>query len=133
MARIYLDEDISRDTKRILDRQGHDVIHALDVGHISVPDPEHLKYAAETGRVLVTFNRRDFREAHQIWVALNIWTNLNSDHAGILTPWGQIANVQWANLVHESNVGVAETTAAVVKVWMVSAFGFSQERADFAA
>ena len=101
MVRIYLDEDISRDTKRALEQSGHDVVHASDIGYRSMPDPQHLKYAAETGRVLVTFNRRDFRDAHKIWVALSIWTDINTDHAGILTPWGPISNVEWADLVHE--------------------------------
>ena len=100
MALIYLDEDISRDTARMLAQNGHNVVHAVDIGHRSMPDPEHLKFAAETGRILVTFNRRDFREAHQIWVAVSAWTDLLPSHAGILTPLGQVPNSQWAQLIH---------------------------------
>ena len=100
MARFYLDEDISRDVARILVQHAHDVAHAIDLGNRSMSDPAHLRFAAETGRVLITFNRRDFRNAHQLWVALNAWGNLDLNHAGILTPWGQISNVQWAYLVH---------------------------------
>ena len=101
MARIYLDEDISRDTERVLRQYDHDVVHSVDMGNRAKSDPEHLMAAAKAGRVLVTFNRKDFREAHQIWVAVNIWTNLHPAHSGILTPWGQIPNAQWAHLVHD--------------------------------
>ncbi len=54
MARLYLDEDISRDTERTLAQYGHDVVHAVDAGNLSTSDPEHIKFAAEAGRTLVT-------------------------------------------------------------------------------
>ncbi len=100
MARFYLDENISRDVGSALAQNAHDVVHAVDVGNQSKPDPEHLLVAAESGRILVTFNRRDFRELHRFWTALNAWGNLDQHHAGILTSWGDIADEQWAGLIH---------------------------------
>lgn len=100
MARFYLDEDIDPEVGSILERHTHDAVHAYDLGNRSVPDPQHLLVAAEAQRVLVTFNRRDFQTLHQFWTALNVWGNLDRRHNGILTAWGQIDAVPWANLLH---------------------------------
>ncbi len=101
MARFYLDENISRVTQRMLVQNAHDVVHAFDLGNRSVSDPEHLRVAARDDRILVTFNRRDFRELHRFWTALNAWGNLDQHHAGVLTSWGDIPDEPWANLVHD--------------------------------
>ena len=100
MASFYLDEHVSRDVQRLLALDGHDAAHAVDLGNRSRSDPEHLLAAAESGRILVTYNRRDFRELHRFWVALNTWGNLDQRHGGILTSWGDIDDLPWANLVH---------------------------------
>ena len=100
MARFYLDENIPREVQLILSRYAHDVVHAYDLGDRSVPDPEHLQVAARDNRILVTYNRRDFRLLHQFWTALNAWGNLDQRHAGLLTSWGDIPDEPWANLVH---------------------------------
>ena len=101
MARFYLDENISRVTQRMLAQNDHDVVHAFDLGNRSVPDPEHLQAAARDDRILITYNRRDFRVLHQFWTALNAWGNLSQRHAGLLTSWGDIPDEPWANLVHD--------------------------------
>ena len=100
MARFYPDEDISRNVEDALAQNTHDVVHSVDLGNRSKPDPEHLPAAAESGRILVTFNRRDFRVLHQFWTALNAWGKLDQRHAGILTSWGDISDEPWAALVH---------------------------------
>ena len=100
MAHFYLDENIPRQVQRILVRYAHDVVHAYDLGNRSMPDPEHLHVAAGTGRILVTYDRRDFRELHRFWTALNAWGKLDQRHAGILTSWGDIPDEQWADLVN---------------------------------
>ena len=101
MARFYLDEDIPPDVGEALTRYNHDVVHAVEAGNQSIPDPVHLLMAARDGRVLVTFNRRDFRQAHQFWTALHSWGNLDQPHAGILTSMGQVPKIEWAHLVHD--------------------------------
>ena len=101
MARFYLDENISRNVESALAQNAHDVVHSVDLGNRSRPDPEHLQAAAESARILVTFNRRDFRVLHQFWTALNAWGTLDRRHAGILTSWGDISDEPWAALVHD--------------------------------
>ena len=65
MASFYLDEDIPPGVGAMLAQNGHDVVRAAEAGNRSLPDPEHLLAAAESRRILVTFNRRDFRELHR--------------------------------------------------------------------
>ena len=100
MALIYLDEDISRDTERILTQSGTTSFMPWTLDIVQCPTRNTSGFAAENGRILVTFNCRDFRQAHQIWVAVSAWTDLLPSHAGILTPLGQVPNTQWAQLVH---------------------------------
>jgi hypothetical protein len=101
MAQFYLDEDVSPQVGQLLAAQGHDYVHARDLGNRGMPDPQHLLVAANAGRVLVTFNRRDFGPLHQFWTALNIWGTLDRRHAGILSSWGQIPIGEWAGLNHD--------------------------------
>ena len=100
MARFYLDEDTPVAVRTLLAGHGHDVVHAYDLGRRNIPDTEHLLYAAQHGQILITFNRLDFRELHRVWTALNTWSIISQHHAGILTSWGQIPALQWADLVH---------------------------------
>lgn len=100
MARLYLDENISPATQQILAQNGHDVVHAFDLGNRSTSDAEHLWIAAQAGRILITFNRNDFRELHRLWTALNTWGRIDRKHAGVLTSWGDIDEVPWANTVN---------------------------------
>ena len=101
MARFYLDEDIPPDVVPILVHYNQEVVHVVESGNRSLSDPEHLLIAARSERILVTYNRRDFRQLHQFWTALNVWGNLGQRHAGILTCWGQVPKIQWAILVHD--------------------------------
>ena len=100
MSLFYLDENVSRDAEILLSRYGHDALHCVDAGNRGRPDPDHLQAAAKDGRILVTFNWRDFQLLHQFWTALNTWGNLAQPHAGILTSLGEIDDIRWANLVH---------------------------------
>lgn len=57
MARLYLDEDVPPGLAGLLGSDGrHHAVHAHDAGNVSKPDAVHLKYAADEGRTLVTFN-----------------------------------------------------------------------------
>ena len=100
MTRFYLDENVSRDAESFLAQQGHDVLHCVDAGNRGQPDPQHLQAAARDGRILLTFNWRDFRLLHHFWTALNAWGCLAQPHSGILTSLGEIDDILWANLIH---------------------------------
>ncbi len=101
MVRSYLDENIAVELREILNQLSHDAAHSYDLGNRSISDPEHLLAAAETERILVTYNRRDFEPLHQFWTALNSWGILSQSHAGILAPLGEISIDIWSGLVHD--------------------------------
>jgi hypothetical protein len=63
MARIklYVDEDaMGRPLIRTLKSNGVDVITASDVDMVSKDDEQHLEYATFLGRVLYSYNVRDY-------------------------------------------------------------------------
>lgn len=99
MAGLYLDEDQPVSMAADLRQRGHDVVHAYDWGNHGVPDAEQLRIAAAAGRILVTYNRRDFAALHRLWLALNCWEVMARHHAGILAPWGQIPPEPWAEIL----------------------------------
>ena len=75
--KVYLDDCIaSRELARSLHAAGHDVQIPADVtpSLAGGPDEEHLSHARAVGRVLLTFNAKDFRKLHQN----------RPDHPGIL-------------------------------------------------
>jgi predicted nuclease of predicted toxin-antitoxin system len=77
---FLLDEDISYRVAEGLRRLGIDAISVHDVNRANrqVSDAEQLEYAAQQGRVLVTYNRVDYQVLDAIWRAQG------STHAGIL-------------------------------------------------
>jgi uncharacterized protein with PIN domain len=77
--RLYIDEDSMRSALvRALRARGVDVLTALEAGMIERSDEEHLEYAAGEGRVLYSFNVRDFYRLHQEYLAKG------KSHAGII-------------------------------------------------
>ncbi len=62
---LYADEDFFYPVVEELRRLGHDVVTAQQDGHSSAPDPIILSRATASGRVLLTFNRSDFKRLHR--------------------------------------------------------------------
>jgi hypothetical protein len=62
---LYADEDFFYPVVGELRRLGHDVLTAQQDGHSSAPDPIILTRANALGRVLLTFNRSDFKRLHR--------------------------------------------------------------------
>jgi hypothetical protein len=54
---LYFDEMMARPAVEQLAKRGYSVIMAVDVGMTGKTDPEHLQYATEAERVMVTFER----------------------------------------------------------------------------
>jgi hypothetical protein len=78
-VRLYIDEDsMDRSLVRALRTRGVDVTTALDEGMIERSDREHLDYATGQGRVLYSFNRRDFYRLHTLYLGQG------KTHAGII-------------------------------------------------
>ncbi len=65
---VYLDECIDRPVLGALRQQGFDVLTALEAGRGQDPDEAQLVYATEQSRVLLTYNRVDFRRLHAAFV-----------------------------------------------------------------
>jgi hypothetical protein len=86
VARLYVDEDISRALVELLRSGGHDVLTADEAGNRSAPDQTHLLVAAQLRRLLVTYNARDFRLLHGAWLEWSeAWAPRPSpEHGGIL-------------------------------------------------
>lgn len=72
MVRFYLDEHVARAVALGLRRHGINVVRAQEVGLLGAPDEQHLEFARQEGRVLVTHDG-DFLRLHSEGVA----------HAGI--------------------------------------------------
>ena len=55
--KLLLDQDVYEATARLLDKLGHDVVRAAQLGLAQADDTDLLKVAHETGRVFVTRDR----------------------------------------------------------------------------
>lgn len=77
---FLLDEDMSYRVAEGLRQRGVDAISVHEVGRANrqVSDAEQLEFAAQQGRVLVTYNRADYQALDGIWRAQG------RVHAGIL-------------------------------------------------
>jgi hypothetical protein len=77
---FYFDEDQNVRIAARLSRAGFDVLTARDAGRAGrgVSDEDHLRFAAELGRALVTTNARDFAPIFDEW-----WQK-GRNHAGII-------------------------------------------------
>ncbi|MGI8741171.1 MAG: DUF5615 family PIN-like protein [Bryobacteraceae bacterium] len=77
MAQFYSNENVAKQVVDELRRLGHDVLTSMDAGNanVAVPDSEVFSFAAISGRILLTYNRRHFLRLHQ---------QRTGDHAGIV-------------------------------------------------
>lgn len=74
---FYFDTHISKVIAVQLRKHGVDVVRCEEVGLNEADDPDHLAYAAEHRRVLVTHDA-DFIDLHDEWLGLD------RPHAGII-------------------------------------------------
>ncbi len=64
---LYLDEDsMDEDFVQALKSRGVDVLTVTDVGMLNRSDEEQLDWANTNGRVIFSFNARDFYKLHTI-------------------------------------------------------------------
>lgn len=74
---IYADENVRYRLVEALRTRGFDVVTAGDAGLLGRDDNTQLAHAASVGRVLLTFDRRDFRRVHASF------RKLGHAHAGL--------------------------------------------------
>jgi hypothetical protein len=60
----YLDECVDRPVAEDLRRRGFDVLTAIESGRAGYPDRAQLEYATSQGRVILSYDRLDFRRLH---------------------------------------------------------------------
>jgi len=76
-ATFYTDAHIHYEVVRQLRAKGVDVLRCQDVKMDNAKDHEHLSYATEQGRIMITCDR-DFNDLHYLWIAEG------REHAGII-------------------------------------------------
>lgn len=77
-VRLYLDEDVHESLLPALRQRGHDVLNVREAGRRGISDDAQLAYAAEEGRMLFSFNAKDY-------IALHVdCLEEGQTHAGIL-------------------------------------------------
>jgi len=77
-VRLYLDADVHKDLAQALRLRGYDAVSAWEVGNAALSDTRQLKFAADSGRAIFTFNVADY-------VALAVaWQAIGHRHCGII-------------------------------------------------
>jgi len=66
--KLYLDEMIPVALAEVLNQYGHDAITARQANMLGKDDNEQLEFAASRGRVILTFNLKDFIKLHKEWL-----------------------------------------------------------------
>lgn len=74
----FLDECVDHPTTEQLRQRGFDVLTAVEAGRAKEPDESQLAFATSLGRVLLTYNRMDFRRIHLVYL------RDGRPHAGII-------------------------------------------------
>jgi predicted nuclease of predicted toxin-antitoxin system len=65
--RIYLDDNLTdRTLAALLVEAGHTVVQPAAAGLTGASDPRHLEYAIRQGLAVLTSDRDDFRDLHQL-------------------------------------------------------------------
>ena len=80
MAKVsfYFDENIQAALADALKTRGIDVLTTKQAGNVGVEDFRQLTYAAEKGRTILTYNKRDFALVHYQWM------RIGRPHAGVV-------------------------------------------------
>jgi predicted nuclease of predicted toxin-antitoxin system len=77
--KIYLDDNLDDLTlATLLLKAGHVVVRPADAGLVGATDTRHLTHAVRQGLVLLTADRDDFRDLHNLVLAVT------GSHPGIL-------------------------------------------------
>jgi predicted nuclease of predicted toxin-antitoxin system len=77
VIKFYTDVHVPREAVRQLQRKGVNIIHCSDIGMADAEDEEHLLYAIETGRVMVSCDD-DFERLHAAYLRKYL------EHTGIV-------------------------------------------------
>lgn len=76
--KLFLDEHVWQGLTGALRELGYDALHVCDADRAGMDDDEQLAFAAEQGRVVLTYNIKHFAPLAQVWY------EAGRDHAGII-------------------------------------------------
>jgi Domain of unknown function (DUF5615) len=93
MAKLYTNENFRKRIVEALREFGHDVLTSFEAGNanLSISDDKVLEFAHENNRIVLTFNRKDFIQLH----------NLNPTHSGIIVCTEDKDNMALAQRIHD--------------------------------
>jgi hypothetical protein len=78
LLKLYFDEDVAPIVYKSLRARGFDCESALELGRRQIADEDHLQYAIERGRILISHNREDYI------VISERWRKLKRAHCGMV-------------------------------------------------
>ena len=86
IARFYLDENVKEFLVAALIAIGFDTVSTSQMGRKGASDFMQLLFAAQTGRVVITHDSKDFQQLHGAWLAWSAaWgAAIAAQHPGIL-------------------------------------------------
>jgi predicted nuclease of predicted toxin-antitoxin system len=105
--RLYLDEDVTPDLAPMLRDGGYDAISVHEIGAAGLSDLEQLERASGEGRVLLTYNYRDFLHMSEEW------SRAGRSHAGVVISYRQYARHEIGTL-YRKTVDLVETLSGDV-------------------
>lgn len=108
MAQLYANENFPREAVEGLRALGHDVLTIQDAGNAGrrTPDAEVLRYASESGRAVITSNRRDFIRLH----------NESANHRGIIVCTEDLNFGRLAQRAHDQITAEGDLAGKLVRV-----------------
>lgn len=108
MARLYANENFPVEVVERLRVLGHDVLTTHDVGKSNqcIEDDAVLRFAVETGRCVITINRKDFMRLHRVV----------SDHSGIVVCTENRDYTAFADRIDEAIRQSGELAGQLVRV-----------------
>jgi predicted nuclease of predicted toxin-antitoxin system len=108
MARLYANENFPVEVVQRLRDLGHDVLTTHDVGKSNqgIEDDAVLRFAMESGRCVITINRKDFMNLHRSY----------PEHAGIIVCTENRDYQAFANRIDESIRLEGELRGKLVRV-----------------
>lgn len=109
MARFYSNENIALQLVIALRALGHDVMTSFDAGNANtaVPDADVSAFSANSGRILLTYNRRDFLHLHRSGM---------HEHAGMVLLTFDPDSHKQAKRIAEAVESIAEVKNQVIRV-----------------
>ena len=75
---LYLNENISIKLLSELKKHNINAVHTITVGNREFTDDQQLKYASKNNYILLTHNRKHFKNLHSMWLGKGL------KHSGIL-------------------------------------------------